>query len=196
MKYLKRFNEGLDDDFNQYVKDKNGDTWKDVTYNTGYQVTQFVKALTDNKLKTEFKYRLTDGEDAIDLIEEFVDKVQLSDSDQFNFRTLVMHKRLGEIESRYNEGDLKAGKELIGLALGNGIDPLMVYLIGQMKENKVITPDRVIELLQVAVDCLEENNKLISWTYQRDAWNPNAKSINAGKELIEELKKLENNELY
>lgn len=191
MKYLKRFNEGLDDDFNQYVKDKNGDT-----YNTGYQVEKFVKALTDNKLKTEFKYRLTDGEDAIDLIEEFVDKVQLSDSDQFNFRTLVMHKRLGEIESRYNEGDLKAGKELIGLALGNGIDPLMVYLIGQMKENKVITPDRVIELLQVAVDCLEENNKLISWTYQRDAWNPNAKSINAGKELIEELKKLENNELY
>ena len=191
MKYLKRFNEGLDDDFNQFVKDKSGDT-----YNTGYQVTKFVKALTDNKLKTEFKYRLTDGEDAIDLIEEFVDKVTLSDSDQFNFRALVMHKRLEEIESKYNEGDLKAGKELIGLAIGNGIDPLMVYLIGQMKENKVITPDRVIELLQVAIDCLEENNKLISWTYQRESWNPNAKSINAGKELIEELKKLENNELY
>ena len=191
MKYLKRFNEGLDDDFNQFVKDKSGDT-----YNTGYQVTKFVKALTDNKLKTEFKYRLTDGEDAIDLIEEFVDKVTLSDSDQFNFRLLVMHKRLEEIESKYNEGDLKAGKELIGLAIGNGIDPLMVYLIGQMKENKVITPDRVIELLQVAIDCLEENNKLISWTYQRESWNPNAKSINAGKELIEELKKLENNELY
>ena len=191
MKYLKRFNEGLDDDFNQFVKDKSGDT-----YNTGYQVTKFVKALTDNKLKTEFKYRLTDGEDAIDLIEEFVDKVTLSDSDQFNFRALVMHKRLEEIESKYNEGDLKAGKELIGLAIGNGIDPLMVYLIGQMKENKVITPDRVIELIQVAIDCLEENNKLISWTYQRESWNPNAKSINAGKELIEELKKLENNELY
>jgi len=191
MKYLKRFNEGLDDDFNQFVKDKSGDT-----YNTGYQVTKFVKALTDNKLKTEFKYRLTDGEDAIDLIEEFVDKVILSDSDQFNFRSLVMHKRLEEIESKYNEGDLKAGKELIGLAIGNGIDPLMVYLIGQMKENKVITPDRVIELIQVAIDCLEENNKLISWTYQRESWNPNAKSINAGKELIEELKKLENNELY
>lgn len=191
MKYLKRFNEGLDDDFNQFVKDKSGDT-----YNTGYQVTKFVKALTDNKLKIEFKYRLTDGEDAIDLIEEFVDKVTLSDSDQFNFRALVMHKRLEEIESKYNEGDLKAGKELIGLALGNGIDPLMVYLIGQMKENKMITPDRVIELLQVAIDCLEENNKLISWTYQRESWNPNAKSINAGKELIEELKKLENNELY
>ena len=191
MKYLKRFNEGLDDDFNQFVKDKSGDT-----YNTGYQVTKFVKALTDNKLKTEFKYRLTDGEDAIDLIEEFVDKVTLSDSDQFNFRSLVMHKRLEEIESKYNEGDLKAGKELIGLAIGNGIDPLMVYLIGQMKENKVITPDRVIELIQVAIDCLEENNKLISWTYQRESWNPNAKSINAGKELIEELKKLENNELY
>jgi hypothetical protein len=107
-----------------------------------------------------------------------------------------MHKRLEEIESKYNEGDLKAGKELIGLALGNGIDPLMVYLIGQMKENKVITPERVIELIQVAIDCLEENNKLISWTYQRESWNPNAKSINAGKELIEELKKLENNELY
>ena len=191
MKYLKRFNEGLDDDFNQFVKDKSGDT-----YNTGYQVTKFVKALTDNKLKTEFKYRLTDGEDAIDLIEEFVDKVILSDSDQFNFRSLVMHKRLEEIESKYNEGDLKAGKELIVLAIGNGIDSLMVYLIGQMKENKVITPDRVIELLQVAIDCLEENNKLISWTYQRESWNPNAKSINAGKELIEELKKLENNELY
>jgi hypothetical protein len=191
MKYLKRFNEGLDDDFNQFVKDKSGDT-----YNTGYQVTKFVKALTDNKLKTEFKYRLTDGEDAIDLIEEFVDKVTLSDSDQFNFRSLVMHKRLEEIESKYNEGDLKAGKELIVLAIGNGIDSLMVYLIGQMKENKVITPDRVIELLQVAIDCLEENNKLISWTYQRESWNPNAKSINAGKELIEELKKLENNELY
>jgi hypothetical protein len=191
MKYLKRFNEGLDDDFNQFVKGKSGDT-----YNTGYQVTKFVKALTDNKLKTEFKYRLTDGEDAIDLIEEFVDKVTLSDSDQFNFRSLVMHKRLEEIESKYNEGDLKAGKELIGIAIGNGIDPLMVYLIGQMKENKVITPDRVIELIQVAIDCLEENNKLISWTYQRESWNPNAKSINAGKELIEELKKLENNELY
>jgi hypothetical protein len=191
MKYLKRFNEGLDDDFNQFVKDKSGDT-----YNTGYQVTKFVKALTDNKLKTEFKYRLTDGEDAIDLIEEFVDKVTLSDSDQFNFRSLVMHKRLEEIESKYNEGDLKAGKELIGVAIGNGINPLMVYLIGQMKENKVITPDRVIELIQVAIDCLEENNKLINWTYQRESWNPNAKSINAGKELIEELKKLENNELY
>jgi hypothetical protein len=191
MKYLKRFNEGLDDDFNQFVKDKSGDT-----YNTGYQVTKFVKALKDPKEKTEFKYRLTDGEDAIDLIEEFVDKVKISDSEQFNFRALVMHKRLEEIESKYNEGDLKAGKELIGLVTSNGLNAVMKYLTEQMKSNKVITPERVIELVQVAIDCLEENNELLNWTYQRTAWNPNAKSVNAGKELIEELKKLENNELY
>lgn len=191
MKYLKRFNEGLDDDFNQFVKDKSGDT-----YNIGYQVTKFVKALKDNKEKTEFKYRLTDGEDAIDLIEEFVDKVKLSDSDQFNFRALVMHKRLEEIESKYNEGDLKAGKELIGLITSNGVNAVMKYLTEQMNSNKVITPERVIELVQVAIDCLEDNNGILNWTYQRTSWNPNAKTINAGKELIEKLKELGGQELY
>lgn len=191
MKYLKRFNEGLDDDFNQFVKNKSGDV-----YNTGYQVTKFVKALKDPKEKTEFKYRLTDGEDAIDLIEEFVDKVKLSDSDQFNFRALVMQKRLEEIESKYNEGDLKAGKELIGLITSNGLNVVMKYLTEQMKSNKVITPERVIELVQVAIDCLEENNEILNWTYQRTSWNPNAKTINSGKELIEKLRELGGHELY
>lgn len=191
MKYLKRFNEGLDDDFNQFVKDKSGDT-----YNTGYQVTKFVKVLKDPKEKTEFKYRLTDGEDAIDLIEEFVDKVKLSDSDQFNFRALVMHKRLEEIESKYNEGDLKAGKELIGLVTSNGLNVVMKYLTEQMESNEVITPERVIELVQVAIDCLEENNEILNWAYQRTSWNPNAKTINSGKELIEKLRELGGHELY
>jgi hemerythrin-like domain-containing protein len=182
LKNYKLFLESLQDDFNNTIKNLNGDK-----VNSGYQADKFVKALSDVKSKQEFMYRVSDGEDVIDLIEEFVDKCQLSDEDQFGFRATVMAIRLDEIKTKYEEGDRKAGTELVMIAANDGVDKTMKYLTEQMEKRPEITPDRVIDLIQVAVDWLQENDVLINWTYQRDQ-NANAKKIEAGKILMDRLR--------
>ena len=168
IKNFKLFLESLKDDFNNTIKGLNGDK-----INSGYQADKFLKALSDDKSKQEFMYRVSDGENVIDLIEEFVDKCQLSNEDQFGFRALVMSVRLDEIRSKYDEGDRNAGTELVSIAEKEGVDKTMKYLTDQMEKRPEITPDRVIDLIQVSVDWLQENEILINWTYQRDQ-NANA----------------------
>ena len=132
-------------------------------------------------------YRISDGEGLVDLIEEFVDKCNLSDSHQFQFRSYVMFKRLEDIKSKYDEGDRNAGTELVSIAAKDGVDKTMKYLEQQIEKRPDITPDRIIELIQTSIDWLQENEVLIKWTYQRDQ-NANAKMIEAGKILIDRLK--------
>lgn len=178
IKNFKLFLESLQDDFNDTVKVLNID---------GNKATGFVKALTNDKDKQEFMYRVSDGEDFIDLIEEFVDKCNLSDEHQFEFRALVMGDRIKSISTKYDEDDRKAGTELVVIAAEGGVDKTMKYLIDQMEKRPEITPDRVIDLIQVSIDWLQENEELINWTYQREQ-NANLKKIEAGKMLIDRLR--------
>jgi hypothetical protein len=178
LKSFKLFLESLQDDFNDTVKGLNAD---------GDKANRFVKALTDYKDKQEFMYRVSDGENVIDLIEEFVDKCNLSDENQFEFRVIVMSNRLDEIKSKYDEGDRMAGTELVMIAAKDGVDITMKYLAIQMEKRPEITPDRVIDLIQVSIDWLQENEDLMNWVYQRKQ-NANLKKIEAGKILIDRLR--------
>jgi hypothetical protein len=178
LKNYKLFLESLQDDFNDSVKKMN---------KLQKQTTDFLNSLTSDKDKQEFMYRVSDGEDVIDLIEEFVDKCELSDEDQFGFRATVMSNRLDDIKTKYDEGDRNAGTELVMIAANDGVDKTMKYLTDQMESRPEITPDRVIDLIQVAVDWLQENDVLINWTYQREQ-NANLKKIEAGKMLIDRLR--------
>ena len=185
MKKLKRYKlflESLQDDFKNTIKNINGDK-----INSGYQADKFIKALSDKKSKQEFMYRFSDGENVIDLIEEFVDKCQLSDEDQFRFRALVMSVRLDEIKTKYDEGDIKAGAELIMIAEKYGVDKTMKYLTEQIESIPGLTPDRLIDLMQVTIDWLQKNDVLINWAYQREQ-NANLKNIEACKMLIDRLR--------
>lgn len=182
LKTFKLFIESLQDDFDNSVKDL--ENKKDAE--------EFANALNNNE-KQEFMYRLSDGEDLIDLIEEFVDKYNFSDENQFNFRALVMNNRLKDIKSKYDEGDRLAGTDLVMIAEKEGVDKTMNYLITQMDKNPHITPDRVIDLIQVSINWLQENDELINWTYQREQ-NANSEKIEAGKILIDRLREFSGDE--
>lgn len=178
IKNYKLFLESLKDDFDNVIKTL-GDNKDDAN--------NFLKSLTDDKDKQEFMYRISDGENIIDLIEEFVDKCQLSDKNQFRFRTLVMSVRLDEIKSKYNEDDRNAGTKLVMIAEKDGIDKTMSSLEMEIERRPEITPDRIIDLIQTSIDWLQENEELINWAYQRDE-NTNQKKIEAGKILIDRLR--------
>lgn len=70
----------------------------------------------------------------------------------------------------------------------------MNYLINQMEKNPHITPDIVIDLIQVSINWLQENDDLINWTYQKEQ-NTNAKKIEAGKILIDRLREFSGDDL-
>lgn len=181
IKRYKKFNESLVDDFNNHLNN--------TPKNLKKSSEEFLGAIKDDKYKSEFMYRVSDGEDIIDLIEEFVDKCNLDDESQFRFRSLVFSNRLKELSIKYDEGDRKAGLDLVQLAERDGVDLTTKYLIGYIEKIPQVTVDRVIDLIQVALGWLEENEKLINWTYQRNQ-NTNLKKIESGKYLIKALKEI------
>ena len=72
--------------------------------NNGYQAKKFCDLLTGN-LKEEFMYRFTDGEMCLDLIEEFVDRVDLGDYD-FHFRSLIASNKIKDMQQETGRGSL------------------------------------------------------------------------------------------
>jgi hypothetical protein len=181
IKNYKLFLESLQDDFN--------DTVKKMSSDISSKSNDFLKALTNDIDKKEFMYRVSDGEDVIDLIEEFTDNGKLSKQDQFTFRTMLMGDKLDRIKDKYNENDVNAGIDLIEVVINNGVDKILSNLTKQMETRSEITPDRLIKLVQVSINMLQENEDVIDWAYQRKS-NLNNKKIEAGKILIEKLREL------
>jgi hypothetical protein len=89
MKFIKTFlqlKESLDSDFEKATKKLVGEyegTYQELTY-------KFKDTLTDKGQKGEFMYRLSDGEDFIKLVKEFLDKkYQFSGTYEDFFRGMV-----------------------------------------------------------------------------------------------------------
>jgi hypothetical protein len=93
IKSYQLFIESLEDDFHSYLQK----TPSDDKYNLVHQIQKFVKFLTDKSLQLEFKYRLTDGEDGLELIEEFLDRANLPEDIDNDFRMLLLQKKIEEI---------------------------------------------------------------------------------------------------
>ena len=173
MKYLKKFNESLDDDFDKVIKDKNDKNHDNAK--------KFIDCLTDTKLKSEFKYRLTDGEDVLDLIGEFVDKAKLSDQEQFEFRVLVMGKKIEDSKTKYDSDILDMGLDMLHFIEKNDRTEIARFILNFDKEN-------IIDILNTLINYLKDNNYILNWTYERPDWNPNNNKINKVKEFIAKIK--------
>ena len=143
IKSYKLFIESLEDDFHSYLQK----TPSDDKYNLVHQIQKFVKFLTDKSLQLEFKYRLTDGEDGLELIEEFLDRANLPEDIDNDFRMLLLQKKIEEISNSYDKEGIKSGSDLIDLAVKSGVDMTLDYMMKEMERNEVIKPERVILLI-------------------------------------------------
>lgn len=184
MKYLDSYKifETLTSEFNAKVNSLiSNRTSNDDKLNSGYQAKKMTKLL-DSKLKQEFMYRVTDGEDIFKLIEEFVDRTALDPESQFTFRGLICHLKLKELEK-----EKTPGIDLIVYAERNGIDKAVDLIKNGMKEKFEKDEEygeKVIDMIQSGIDYLEKTQKIFNWTFQRDQ-NINTERVELAKELIE-----------
>ena len=182
MKYLKSYKifETLASEFKFKT-----DNLKDDQFKSGYQAQKMSKLL-DKKLKQEFMYRVTDGEDVFKLIEEFVDRSPLDDESQFTFRGLICHLKLKELEK-----EKTPGVDLIVHAERNGVESAMSIIKDGMKRKSDDEDyiEKVIDMIKSGIDYLEKTQKIFDWTYQRNQ-NINQSRIKVAKELIEKVENL------
>lgn len=185
IKSYQLFIESLEDDFHSYLQK----TPSDDKYNLVHQIQKFVKFLTDKSLQSEFKYRLTDGEDGLELIEEFLDRANLPEDIDNDFRMLLLHKKIEDISNSYDKEGIKSGSDLIDLAVKSGVDITLDYMMKEMERNEVITPERVILLINDTIKYLEEINSAYDWAYKgkRPLYD---RRIKLAKEIISRLEDL------
>ena len=179
------FIESLEDDFHSYLQK----TPSDDKYNLVHQIQKFVKFLTDKSLQAEFKYRLTDGEDGLELIEEFLDRSNLPEDIDNDFRMLLLQKKIEEISNSYDKEGIKSGSDLIDLAVKSGVDMTLDYMMKEMERNEVITPERVILLINDTIKYLEEINSAYDWAYKGKR-SLDDRRIKLAKEIISRLEDL------
>lgn len=185
IKSYKLFIESLEDDFHSYLQK----TPSDDKYNLVHQIQKFVKFLTDKSLQAEFKYRLTDGEDGLELIEEFLDRANLPEDIDNDFRMLLLQKKIEEISNSYDKEGIKAGSDLIDLAVKSGVDMTIDYMMKEMEKSEAITPERVILLINDTIKYLEEINSAYDWAYQGKR-SLDGRRIKLAKEIISRLEDL------
>lgn len=185
IKSYQLFIESLEDDFHSYLQK----TPSDDKYNLVHQIQKFVKFLTDKSLQAEFKYRLTDGEDGLELIEEFLDRANLPEDIDNDFRMLLLHKKIEDISNSYDKEGIKAGSDLIDLAVKSGVDITLDYMMKEMEKSEQITPERVILLINDTIKYLEEVNSAYDWAYKgkRSLYD---RRIKLAKEIISRLEDL------
>jgi hypothetical protein len=185
IKSYKLFIESLEDDFHSYLQK----TPSDDKYNLVHQIQKFVKFLTDKSLQLEFKYRLTDGEDGLELIEEFLDRANLPEDIDNDFRMLLLQKKIEEISNSYDKEGIKAGSDLIDLAVKSGVDMTLDYIVKEMEKSETITPERVVLLINDTIKYLEEINSAYDWAYQGKR-SLDGRRIKLAKEIISRLEDL------
>lgn len=185
IKSYQLFIESLEDDFHSYLQK----TPSDDKYNLVHQIQKFVKFLTDKSLQAEFKYRLTDGEDGLELIEEFLDRANLPEDIDNDFRMLLLQKKIEEISNSYDKEGIKSGSDLIDLAVKSGVDMTLDYMMKEMERNEVITPERVKLLINDTIKYLEEINSAYDWAYKGKR-SLDDRRIKLAKEIISRLEDL------
>ena len=185
IKSYQLFIESLEDDFHSYLQK----TPSDDKYNLVHQIQKFVKFLTDKSLQAEFKYRLTDGEDGLELIEEFLDRANLPEDIDNDFRMLLLQKKIEEISNSYDKEGIKAGSDLIDLAVKSGVDMTLDYMMKEMEKSEQITPERVILLINDTIKYLEEINSAYDWAYKGKR-SLDDRRIKLAKEIISRLEDL------
>ena len=185
IKSYQLFIESLEDDYHSYLQK----TPSDDKYNLVHQIQKFVKFLTDKSLQAEFKYRLTDGEDGLELIEEFLDRANLPEDIDNDFRMLLLQKKIEEISNSYDKEGIKAGSDLIDLAVKSGVDMTLDYMMKEMEKSEQITPERVILLINDTIKYLEEINSAYDWAYKGKR-SLDDRRIKLAKEIISRLEDL------
>lgn len=166
IKNFKLFVESLVDDFKSYIEKDNDIKSK---------AESFVNALPEDK-KSEFMYRVSDGEDILELIDEFLDKYNVSDKDKF--KKMVIEKKIKNLQSKYNMKNLNFTIEALeeGLKDFDGIiDDFKKEL---ESEQNVIG---VINLFETSIDYLEKEQKLLKS-------NKNESKIEVANKIIDFLK--------
>lgn len=170
------FLESLKDDFAKSLEDKEGGE-----YNLKHKAILFNSQLPTNQLQDEFMYRVSDGEDIIDLIEEFSERTEVD----FSFRALVMDKRLKQIKSKFDSKALDTFMNIIAETEKIGIDDS----IEQLKQaiDKGADPDEIKTLMEDGITYLIDSQEYVRWAHQKPNWNPNEKKITLANQLIDFL---------
>lgn len=163
--------ESLTSDFENKVKE--------LGSQLGEIALSFSNQLSGN-LKGEFIYRLTNDEDIIDLLEEFIDRVELDPANDFKFRSTVMFNKIENVEK--NPGvDLILRAEFFG--------PEKVIEMLQEALDDKFDPHGLIEIIKDGIEVLIRNQDLCNWTYQKEQ-NINQSKIDAGNDLIKKLSEM------
>ncbi len=186
IKSYQLFLESLEDDFQDYLQK----TEPDDKYNTVFQVQKFVRFLTDKNLQAEFKYRLTDGEDGLELIEEFLDRFNLPEDVDFDFRALLVQKKINEIGEKYDKEGIKVGIDFVDLAVKSSVEVALRYIESEMEQHEALNPSRMIDLLQSVVDYCKEVDEAMSWAYKGKRQFDD-KRVEVGNQLIDGLRDLD-----
>lgn len=174
----KLFLESLESDFEQTISHEEG------KYNLKYQATLFRNSLPKKDLQQEFMYRVSDGEDIIDLIEEFVDKAEIPND--FDFRALVMDKRISELKSKQEQKSFETFEKIISETEKVGVEKSIEQLKGAI--DKGADPESIIVLIEDGITYLIDSQPIMRWAYNRQDWNPNEKKIIIANQLVDFLR--------
>ncbi len=174
----KLFLESLESDFEQSISDK------EDRYNLKYQATIFRDSLPDKKSQEEFMYRVSDGEDIIDLIEEFVDKVDIDDD--FSFRALVMDQRISDLKSKQEKKSFEIFERIISETEKIGIEKSIQQLKSSI--DKGADPESIIVLIEDGITYLIDSQPIMRWAYNKQDWNPNEQKIILANQLVDFLR--------
>jgi hypothetical protein len=133
IKKYKLFKESLEDDFKLKLNGISNDVIKKG------KLDLFLSNLPDES-KSEFMYRLSDGEDVISLIEEFLNKLELDNATQMEFRTIVFIKRIDEIQDESNYKLSDNGSDIIdGFINAESVDDFIQKILNLGGRDQIIS---------------------------------------------------------
>lgn len=181
IKNFKLFNESLKDEFDKFTDD-----------NLGNKAKYFIEVLPEDK-KSEFMYRVTDGEDVLDLMEEFIKKCKLNADNQFEFRLPIFNKKIEDLKNEYDvEGKLSNILRTIEEASHDFEDVIKIMNKERLSvEDNEFVMDQVIGFFEEAIEYLDKSQKLESWLHERENWYPNKNKIDIAKKIIARLRTLD-----
>jgi len=157
MRYLNYFNgtpikESLLDDYEKYKTQHNA---------------TFLEALPTQAAKDEFMYRLSNEEDELSLISEFLDRFKLSDENDFHFRIDVLQNRVSELKKKYPQEVLLFAANLALTAKADGFDKTLEGVHDEINRRGV-DPEQIVAMIQDALSYYEKYQEIANWAYQKE----------------------------
>ncbi len=186
MKHLLLF-EDLESDFLARLEEL-----PQTKYNLKYQCTKFLNELPTQELKSEFMYRVGDGEDVVKLFRDMLDRKELSQKQTtfYPYRIIVLDYELNNLKSE-NEREIKVGMDLLEHAiLGQEKLKEVVDQLNYHIEESEIDPTDVKEILNGTINFLKNMDSLYDWAYGETS-SANVKKIRAAKDILRSLKSFE-----